>query len=184
VHELGHAVGVPHHADEVVDRKIVAGPRNYKDVVLLPGPSCTDPRLGAASEVELPLYRDGIFIGCFATYIAARQATHSGDADCAMKYIGAEYYVAPGPELLSSGRAQFNEYGNPPIRLSGAVRDFPSVSGRVLAYQNDLDTPGLGQFCELKAGTGINALPGDANHAGDATAGNCRFRVVVNDVRP
>ena len=187
VHELGHSVGMPHHANEVAARRLVPpGAGNYKRIVLAPGSSCADPRSGAASEVDLPVYLDGVFKGCYAFSIAGRNATHSGDANCPMKYTAADYYVAPGSRLLPEATVSFNQYDNPPLTFpaESALRTAPSFSGRVLKYRSDQDPIGLGKFCELKTGTGLNGLPGDANHAGDATGGNCRFRVVVNDVRP
>lgn len=184
VHELGHAVGITHHADELAARRLVApGVKNYKRIVLVPGPSCVDPRIGH-SLVGDEVYMDGVFVGCWALYIANRKGTHSGNADCPMKYTSASFYVAPDSELRPQGDVRYNQYHTPPENIPGGNRVLPLVSGRVLTYQNEMDPPGLGQFCALKTGTGINALPGDGNHAGDATSGRCRSRIVVNDVRP
>jgi hypothetical protein len=55
----------------------------------------------------------------------------------------------------------------------------------VLKYRMNLDYPGLGPFCTTKAGTGINALSGDGNHAGDAgKQPSCAEQLIVNDVAP
>ena len=55
---------------------------------------------------------------------------------------------------------------------------------QVHRYRNDLDEASTSQslwtFCATRTGTGINALPGAANHAGDSPR-DCAHQIRVND---
>jgi len=55
--------------------------------------------------------------------------------------------------------------------------------GMLLTYRNDLDRDGTGRMCTLVTGTGINSLPGNQNHAGDAGRDKaCADFIVVSDL--
>ena len=135
LHELGHAVGIPHHSDSRVGWKLQMGIENVipewsplqaagislqdpdadaltastptPDLLLVaPGKSC-GPKDKAAA------YKDGQFAGCLTFMIVRRSQQHSGPVSCPMRYESADFYEPPGV------RAQYG--------WSGVVTDDPNV---------------------------------------------------------
>jgi hypothetical protein len=91
--------------------------------------------------------------------IAREGGQHSGNMDCAMRYVGAEFYLHK-PWL-----------GEP--------------NPKPMPYNNKREHLGL-NFCDSKKGTGINARNVEGPkievwYCGDATVGNCKGQIVVND---
>jgi hypothetical protein len=161
-HELGHAVGLHHHGDTNI-----AGP-----VAILDMPSCPPGTIAGTVE-GTP--------ACQASAIAVRGAQNSGDAACVLKYIQWSWYVPAAVSLAPIGTVRFRAATQYPWQRG---RDVPGYTGRVLKYRKDLDLPQARTFCTSVAGTGINALPGDQNHAGSSTRGKpCVAQLHVNDVR-
>jgi hypothetical protein len=65
---------------------------------------------------------------------------------------------------------------------SAAKLNIDAWGGTLLRYQNQLEEQPLGRLCARRQGTGINALHGDLNHAGDnGGSKSCSDFVVVND---
>jgi hypothetical protein len=136
IHELGHAVGIPHHSDTRVgwalqtgienvipewsplqaagislqdnDAGAILGSASPPDLLLIaPGPGC-GPKDQAAA------YRDGQFAGCLTFSIVRRGQQHSGPVSCPMRYQPADFYEPPGV------KAEYGEW-------SGVVTDDPNV---------------------------------------------------------
>jgi len=213
IHELGHSVGIPHHGDGVENFRVVPGRqnittglslqqhaggppdftlpnslpaaasnfyaavdgRNYLTSLLVePGGDCVE----GAEDADY--YKDGRFAGCRATSIARRGQQNSGDFECPMRYSGSHYYEAPGTvaEFRWTDRVASKYIG----RLErGFLVD--AWGGTLLTYRNDLDRDGTGRMCTLVTGTGINGLPGNQNHAGDAGRDKaCADFIVVSDL--
>ena len=164
VHELGHAVGMRHHGD-----LNIVGP-----IVLLTTPGC----IVGMTEGTV----DGR-PACLAEGLAMRGQQNSGNARCPMKYIQWRWYVPRGSSLTPSHTVDFRRdtpsgWRRPSQRLVG-------YHGIVERYRKDLDgppSPNEMKFCTVQTGTGINALPLDQNHAGDASRSPCAGRLRVNDV--
>jgi len=198
-HELSHAVGVPHHADDVVDWKILSGKLDVtpyfsvyqrpggapnlmqtvdealKPQILMvePGSACTRSDLDAAYEDE----QQTAFVGCLTTEIVRRGQQTSGDVMCPMRYEGGGRYEPPGTETrFLSNRLVYYTYGN----VKSAKVDL--WSGNLPTYKSQYEVRPLDRLCRKPAGTGINALQGDLNHAGDAgRRRSCSDFVVVKD---
>jgi hypothetical protein len=166
IHELGHAIGVRHHGDNNL----------WGPVVLLNLPACA------------PGMAEGTVAGdraCVATGIARRGGQNSGDEWCPMKYVRWQWYVPPGASLTSVGSVDFRPAGSYSwLRRRRQLPGFLSRVDHVRAYRMDLDVATIlasaWKFCTRVTGTGINALPADKNHAGDA-AHNCANQIRVND---
>jgi hypothetical protein len=156
-HELGHAISIRHHGEGNID-----GP-----VVIVNVTKCTDDTVASSGAGTK---------ACKAFGIAVRRQQNSGEQSCPMKYIDWDWYVPPGTSLIPVGKVTFNRFLHRSQELDG-------YRGLLKRYLNTIDSPGLGKFCTSKKGTGINALPGDLNHAGDAQFGNCASQIHVNDVR-
>ncbi len=201
VHELGHGVGMPHHGAVVQKWEMVqvrneiapepagspipgqGGPRH---IGLEPGLDCQEPRPGGDT---VGLYNQGKFVGCLTIFIVARNGDHSGNAECPMRYGGgAWYYEAPEAEARRSAVVWFDEardgQDTNPVTNRDGSRGSARVqlyAGRFGVYDNALDPPfGVDPFCSLKDGTGLNALPGHRNHAGDSQVA-CMDQLVIND---
>jgi len=117
MHELGHAMGIPHHSDRrtgwrvrpgvlnVVpalsplqaagielfseDAKVLEGQPTPDALLVEPGPACTQKNRAAA-------YRDGKFAGCLTSVIVRRGQQCSGDVACPMRYKYTDFYEPPG----------------------------------------------------------------------------------------
>lgn len=164
-HELGHAVGIRHHGDGNI-----TGPVAFRNMTCPSG--MTEGTDAAAPGVRV----------CIAKGIAVRGGQNSGNSDCPMKYTWWSWYVPSGSELTGDSPVDYRPSGS--WRWT-RPRQLPGYVGRVLKYRKDLDHAGLLAFCTRKTGTGINALSGDENHAGDAgQQPSCAQQLRVNDVAP
>ncbi len=157
MHELGHAIGIYHHGEGNIE-----GP-----VAILSVPAC--PAGTTAGTVDGKT-------ACLAEFIATRNQQNSGDQDCPMKYIRWGWYVPPSAALRSVGQVRFRFQGG-----SRGAQMLPGYVGRLKKYRKDIDRPGISEYCTSAKGTGINALPGDQNHAGNATLAPCAKQIHVND---
>jgi hypothetical protein len=210
-HELGHAVGVPHHGDDVVDWKIQPGLMNViplyspiqgqggpPDFALFPsldalraaGPDALMVSPGrACREEDLDaVFKEGKFAGCVTQKIVRRGQQNSGLDTCPMRYAGSDgdFYEAPGStaayvwtgEVVEMG---YSSYSGPVERGRVVVDEW---KGDLLRYKEEYEQLRLNRFCATIAGTGLNALPGDQNHAGDAGRNSrkaCRDHLVIKD---
>ena len=165
IHELGHALGVRHHGD-----KNLTGP-----VVLLNMPACP----AGMSEGTVAGER-----ACIASYIAQRGGQNSGNATCPMKYVRWIWYVPPGASLVAAGPVDFRPAGSYSWLRRRELPGYVIRVDQVHRYRNDLDeastSQSLWKFCATRTGTGINALPGAENHAGDSPR-DCAHQIRVND---
>jgi hypothetical protein len=106
-----------------------------------------------------------------------------------MRYGGAQgdYYEAPGStasyvwsgEVVQMG---YSNYSGPVERERYFVDEW---TGTLLKYKPEYEPVRLDHFCESIKGTGLNALPGKKNHAGDAgrvSGKACRDYIVLNDM--
>lgn len=170
-HELGHAVGHPHHGEDNIP-----GP-----VVLLNMTRC------GAGMIEGTV--DGR-PACSATGIAVRGQQNSGNALCPMKYLHWKWYVPPSSALIKNPRpVDFKVliFGLIVGALQATPAPLDAYEGLVLRYQKERDEPpppDKMKFCTAPDGTGVNALPeDDNNHAGRIGRGfPCSFFLRVNDV--
>jgi hypothetical protein len=128
---------------------------------------------------------------CQAKGIAVRGQQNSGNQFCPMKYLHWDWYVPRGGStsymrswLTFIGEVDFRPdtpwgWRRPSVRLK-------AYEGRVYRYRKDLDRPperDAMRLCANGTGTGINALPMDQNHAGDADrTPSCSRQLRVNDV--
>jgi hypothetical protein len=177
-HELGHAVGIPHHSDTVTNWEIQPGRRDIGGgSVIAPGGDCVDPEFGSTAIIGL--YLNDEFVGCLVSSVLVRQGgQRSGDLECPMRYAHGTFHEAPGSDTrrIEDVRANRDSNGG-----SGRPTKFPFWTGRFLLYDNDHDIAGLGRLCARRTGTGLNdAGRADANHAGDAPR-SCADHIVVND---
>jgi len=185
MHELGHAIGIHHHGGcqrDPVSRSPAAGApsgeggcRWYGNiegpVVVFSAARCP------AGTTEGTV---GSLHACMTGFIAMRGAENSGDAYCPMKYVNWSWYVPPSATVRGSGRVNFRF-----AQTSRGTQALPAYGfTRLKLYRKDLDRRGLSEYCTSATGTGINALPGDQNHAGDATrTPPCAQQIHINDVR-
>jgi len=157
-HELGHAIGIEHHGQGNIE-----GP-----IVIMNAPICPN---GTTAGTVAGAH------ACKVGWIAMRKQQNSGEQSCPMKYIWWSWYVPSSSSLTAVGNGTVTFiHGTTTEPLLGYV-------GQLKLYRTDLDSPGLSEFCNSQKGTGINGLPGDANHAGDAERGICASQIHVNDVR-
>jgi hypothetical protein len=153
------------------------GPFRLSGLVIEPGRDCH------AKDSNVHYYKGDQFVGCWTDGIARRGQQNSGDFECPMRYSGgAWYYEAPGSV------AQFRRtVAAQKLYPNGTLGPTPYLvdvwGGTLLKYRRDLDREGGGPMCKRIAGTGINSLPGDQNHNGDAGRRKaCADFIVVNDV--
>ncbi len=210
-HELGHAVGIPHHSDTVQDWRLLFGKLNVT-TMLSPLQGDGGPPdfsiLGSGGNLEslasasllvgaglecregddnVVYDADRAFAGCLTQKIVRRGQQNSGDQTCPMRYGGddRDFYEAPGSIARFLGNREVVRLGYSNYQ---GTRELGRLwvdewSGRFLRYQSQHERPPLGHFCRSVTGTGINALPGDRNHAGDAGRDKpCLDYLVVNDV--
>jgi hypothetical protein len=208
-HELGHAVGIPHHSDTVEEWRVVSGRLNVTtrlsplqgdggvpdfsilgsgqtldelapDLLLVePGPECGE-------EDDEAVQREDTFAGCLTATIVRRGQQNSGDASCPMRYRGdsRDRYEAPGStaHFVWSGEVVKWGYSNWGGAFEIGRFYVDAWGGRLLRYQAEHEQASLGRFCTSVKGTGINDLPGDQNHAGDAGRDEpCAGYLVVRD---
>lgn len=157
LHELGHAVGLPHHgtgnlgaAVWLTPGRCIRGTRRIRDARLAPPP-------------------DEGWRACWVESVARQWGQNSGDALCPMKYTDWRWHELPEPPL--------QRFGYVDVRRHGPV---PQISGPLLRYEKELDEPGVARLCTSAAGSGVNALPGERNHASDALA-PCSRQLRVKD---
>jgi hypothetical protein len=172
-HELGHAMNIPHH-----------GEGNMQIMVLLNQGSCP-PGAVKGSVSGKP--------ACRFEQVAVRHQQNSGNQECPMKYIWWRWYF-PDNSYLASADVMANCRGQ-----NTSCVDFNdgSSSESLPAYTGDppkpyfdkvvtkeIDFPSLMAYCTSNQGTGINALPGDQNRAGNAPDGVwCARKLHVNDTQ-
>jgi hypothetical protein len=188
MHELGHAVGIPHHGDSVENWRLVFGKGNVTarlsvfqraGLPLLTRSTSEDRLRNIAAGVEglivVPgtdcpdvdrMHRDGQFAGCWAGVIARRGQQNSGNFHCPMRYAGADWYEPPG----STANYLWTDV------VTGPTPDGPdrikvdAWGGNLLRYDIDRDREfPMGKLCTSTRGTEINALPGSRNHNGNVT---------------
>jgi hypothetical protein len=156
-HELGHGVGIDHNGDNDLGNSL-----------LLTKGACPE-GLESIEKVLLPYGTHA----CLLWSAVRRHGQHSGDQNSPMKYQYGRYYESPSQPLTYFGKLT--------IQYEGTQGDLSAYTGLVHKYRNDIDPPGLGRFPDNVTGTGINALPGEQNHAGDS----CRIaaaQIRVNDL--
>ncbi len=154
LHKLGHAVGIRHH-----------GWGDILEAVILDAPSCPP-----GSEEVLVKGRQA----CMLVFISVQHGESSGNQDCPMREYGKNWYLPPSSSVLSAGEIEI-VFRNGSKRMAHAYR----IKGQL--KKQDKDRPGVGKFCTSNKGTGLNALPGDQNHAGDSR-NICADQIRVNDV--
>lgn len=173
-HELGHAMNIPHH-----------GELNMRSVVFLNQSSCPEHSTAGTVDGKPACRFDGV---------AVRHQQNSGDQDCPMKYIWWAWYLPPSAhtfslDIMASCKGQPTkcvefDNGSSKESLPGYNADLPKLYiDKVVTKETDY--PGLIGYCTRNTGTGINALAGDQNRAGDAPDNVwCAKKLHVNDVKP
>jgi hypothetical protein len=157
IHELGHGVGIDHNGDNDLGNSL-----------LLTKDACPED----LEEIKKVLLPPGTH-ACLLWSAVRRHGQHSGDQNSPMKYQYGGHYESPS-QLLTY-------FGALTIQYEGDQGKLAAYTGLVHKYRNDIDPPGLGRFPDNVTGTGINALPGEQNHAGDS----CRIaatQIRVNDL--
>ena len=190
-HELGHAVGMPHHGWKVEDWVVEVIRSNHTHLeeapnVVPPGADCVDPGTQPASDDFIGVYYQGEFLGCGAMEIIVQNGENSGNAECPMRYsFGLDFREAPGSRESAYVTREADEVltDNQRRRVSNRLGEPRRVllwRGRFLKYDNSLDHEALGRFCLVNKGTGLNGLSGDQNQAGDSQVA-CMDQLVIND---
>jgi hypothetical protein len=199
VHELGHAVGLTHHADDVREWRDVHGRMNvtpemspfqraggsigfsrsvaddeFPDLLLVdPGPECHQTNDTAA-------YSNGSFVGCLTGQIVRRGQQNSGEMDCPMRYPFGDWYEPPGITAVYLSTTYVSRAQSGDVAASSIKVDV--WSGNLRRYRDELDHVPAGKMCISTRGTGINDAPGHLNHSGDAGRHRpCAEFIVIND---
>lgn len=146
IHELGHAIGIPHHGDGNING----------DVVLFTELPCPE-NWQLIKEALEPKPPPGSH-ACLVSAIARRHGQNSGNHRSPMKYIDYLHYESPTKRLKYYAKVKVNHQPKPVY--------YDAYTGVVYKYRRDLDAPVIGFFANTVMGTGINALPGEENHAG------------------
>jgi hypothetical protein len=198
VHEMGHAVGIPHHSDTIApdwtwqigNLNVTTPTSPYQrqggaypyfstetfpptdGLLVEPGPECSEGSPDARRA-------GGRFAGCLTERIVRRGQQNSGQFYCPMRYrFGAEsFYEPPGvsTRFLESLTLDSREGAGAMTidRWSGALRRYDMSRESIAEFQ---------KFCSDPRGTLINAGSGHDNHAGDtAPKKSCLQYLVVND---
>ena len=102
-----------------------------------------------------------------------------------MKYIAWKWYIPQSATLTATGNTVNFRSGSNSEPLPGYVlmNNATNQPASLRSYATPLEHPGIQSFSDTKQGTGINALPGDENRAGNATRGSCSTQIHVNDLR-
>ncbi len=160
LHELGHGIGIDHNGDG-----------DLKFTFLITTGTCPQ-------DTDLVRLNDKIKFSpdvppgatvCEVEAIARRHGAHSGNATSPMKYGAAEFYESPGDPLQKFGSVTLEQVTG--SAASGYVTKPVSIgvyTGSVHKYRHELEQNRLGPFPDNVTGTGMNALPGEENHAGDS----------------
>jgi len=203
-HELGHAVGIPHHSDSRSGTKLDVGildittglsPFQSKGLPLddTDGPKSDEPAIdslliepgiGCKEGDPGSAYKNGVFAGCLATFIVRRGQQESGDVWCPMHYSYVDYYELPNSHAVF--RRADTVTGPVDGKSSAKTREF-SVhvwGGDLMRW--DLTMPEAYRrsqsFCESGIGTDENHRLDYRNLAGDASRmRGCRSFLVIND---
>jgi hypothetical protein len=197
VHELGHAVGIPHHGDTVDNFRHVLGKQNITKGLSLRQHAGGPPDF--TQPDSLPADPDNYYAAIDGrNYLASLLVEPGGD--CIERGDGHDYYKdgrfagCAADSIARRGQQNSGDF-ECPMRYSGSdyyeapgtvaqfrwtdrvagnvfnrrVNGFlvDAWGGRFLRYRNDLDRDGTGRMCTRVNGTGINSLPGDQNHTGD-----------------
>jgi hypothetical protein len=168
IHELGHAVGIDHHGydiDEDMDPHNIA-----QGILVVTDEPCPEDAITKFYNFD-PVGKNV----CVAYYLARRHAHNSGNQDCPMRYEFWRFYETESNPLKRAGGISFE--------TDGERHNAIAYSGHIRNYRKDLDYPGIGRYCSNPTGTGINALPGDQNHAGDSCR-VCYPQIRINDIPP
>lgn len=169
MHELGHGIGIDHNGDNDIDIAFLITSADC------PPESFSVDELGLAVVFDPPPPTGAH--ACLIWSVARRHGQHSGDAFSPMKYTGAAFYESPADPLKRSGEGSYK------VSISSPPESLEAYTGTVYKYRADLDREGLGPFPDNNRGTGINALPGEQNHAGDS----CRIaatQIHITDFGP
>jgi hypothetical protein len=169
-HELGHAIGIYHHGDTNL-----RGP-----IVIL---NCINGHFGPNSGAVAGSVNGKS--ACKFDAVAVRGGQNSGNQECPMKYIAWKWYIPQSTTLTATGNTVNFRSGSNSEPLPGYVlmNNATNQPASLRSYATPLEHPGILSFSDTKQGTGINALPGDENRAGNATRGSCSTQIHVNDLR-
>jgi len=114
-HEVGHAVGIPHHSDSREGGTVRVGalditpglspiqatggrpdPAENPTVAAdAPDALLIAPGIGCKDGDPRSAYKNGVFAGCLADFIVRRSQQESGDVRCPMRYWYTDYYELP-----------------------------------------------------------------------------------------
>jgi hypothetical protein len=190
-HELGHAVGMPHHGNHVDRWRDVLGRMNIEprwsplqraggpidfsmdpDENARPNFLLVEPGAECQTTNAAAVFVNGQFAGCLADLIVRRGQQNSGDMDCPMRYFdndpALEVWYEP-PDSRAVFRQSAIIYGEGAATSESIKVDV--WGGRLRRYQTSRDHEPRGKFCVTIRGNGLNA-PGETSHAGDVGEAN------------